>query len=83
MVFFYNQIPLEIIKPIFFADPLGALVGRQLTELGLWNPAWTGKKTIGGSLAVFLATLATLTFGSWVQKSVLPLRAGRGAELRL
>ena len=44
VVFFYNQLPLEIIKPVFFADPLGALVGRQLTESGLWNPAWTGKK---------------------------------------
>ena len=61
VVFFYNLIPLEIIKPVFFADPLGALVGRQLTESGVWNPAWIGKKTIGGSLAVLAATLATLT----------------------
>ena len=73
VVFFYNQLPLEIIKPVFFADPLGALVGRQLTEAGLWNPPWTGKKTIGGSLAVFLATIATLTFGSWAQKLALSL----------
>merc|ERR1719220_1689681 len=73
VVFFYNQIPLEIIKPVFFADPLGALVGRQLTESGMWNPAWIGKKTIGGSLAVFAATLATLTFGSWAQKLALSL----------
>merc|ERR1712107_761022 len=55
------------------SPPLGALVGRQLTESGLWNPAWTGKKTIGGSLAVFLATIATLTFGSWAQKLALSL----------
>ena len=73
VVFFYNQLPLEIIKPVFFADPLGALVGRQLTESRLWNPAWTGKKTIGGSLAVFLAPAATLTFGSWAQKLALSL----------
>ena len=71
VVFFYNLIPLEIIKPVFFADPLGALVGRQLTESGMWNPAWIGKKTIGGSLAVFAATLATLTFGSFAQKLLL------------
>merc|ERR1711963_560819 len=73
VVFFYNQLPLEIIKPVFFADPLGALVGRQLTESGLWNPAWTGKKTIGVSLAVFFATIATLTFGSRAQKLALSL----------
>ena len=71
VLFFYNQIPLEIIKPVFFADPLGALVGRQLTESGMWNPAWIGKKTIGGSLAVFAATIVTLTFGSFVQKMIL------------
>ena len=71
VVFFYNLIPLEIIKPVFFADPLGALVGRQLTESGVWNPAWIGKKTIGGSLAVLAATLATLTFGNFAQKLLL------------
>merc|ERR1711955_159084 len=43
VVFFYHQIPLEIIKPVFFADPLGALVGRHLTQAGCWNPAWIGQ----------------------------------------
>ena len=54
VVFFYNQLPLEIIKPVFFADPLGALVGRQLTESGLWNPAWTGKKIFSFIIIIFL-----------------------------
>jgi hypothetical protein len=48
VVFFYHQIPLEIIKPVFFADPLGALVGKYLTRAGYWNPAWAGQKTVGG-----------------------------------
>ena len=68
VIFFYNQIPLEIIKPVFFADPLGALVGRYLTEQGYTNPRWVGEKTVGGTCAVFLSTLATLGFGSWGEK---------------
>merc|ERR1719219_2326976 len=60
VIFFYYQIPLEIINPVFFADPLGALVGKYLTQSGFKNPAWIGEKTVGGSLAVFFATLFTL-----------------------
>jgi len=73
VVFFYNQIPLEIIKPVFFADPLGALVGRYLTEQGYTNPRWVGEKTVGGTCAVFLSTIATLGFGSWWEKFGLAL----------
>jgi len=69
--FFYFQLPLEIIKPVFFADPMGAVVGRHLTSQGLWNPPWTGSKTVGGSLAVLTATLATLSFGSLPTKACI------------
>ena len=42
------QLPFaEIINPVFLADPLGALVGKNLTQLGVWNPKWVGDKTIG------------------------------------
>jgi len=68
VIFFYNQIPLEIIKPVFFADPLGALVGRYLTNQGYKNPRWIGEKTVGGTCAVFLSTMATLGFGTWWEK---------------
>ena len=68
VLFFYNQIPLEIIKPVFFADPLGALVGRYLTQQGYSNPRWIGEKTVGGTCAVFLSTMATLGFGTWWEK---------------
>ena len=64
---------LEIINPVFFADPLGALVGKSLTTSGINNPRWVGEKTVGGSLAVFLASYLTLTFGSQSFKLFLSL----------
>lgn len=72
-VFFHQQLPLEMIKPVFFSDPLGALVGRFLTDLAWFpNPTWAGeKKTVCGSCAVFLSTVATLSYGAWWQKLAL------------
>ena len=64
---------LEIINPVFFADPLGALVGKSLTRSGINNPRWVGEKTVGGSLAVFLASYLTLVFGSLYYKLFLSL----------
>ena len=64
---------LEIINPVFFADPLGALVGKSLTSSGINNPRWVGDKTVGGSLAVFLASYLTLVFGSTFYKLLLSL----------
>ena len=64
---------LEIINPVFFADPLGALVGKSLTSSGLNNPKWVGEKTVGGSVAVFLASYLTLAFGRESYKLFLSL----------
>ena len=63
----------EIINPVFLADPLGALVGKSLTKSGVPNPRWCGSKTLGGSFAVFLASLLTLSFGSWSFRAALSL----------
>lgn len=63
--FFYTQTPLEIINPVFLSDPLGAIVGKSLNQLNIYNPKWIKDKTLGGSLAVFGATLLTLSYGSW------------------
>jgi len=71
--FFFTQTPLEIINPVFLADPLGALVGKSLTKSGVPNPRWCGSKTMGGSFAVFLASLLTLSFGSWSFRAALSL----------
>jgi hypothetical protein len=38
-IFFYAQLPLNIIQPVFYADPLGAIVGKGLTKLKIYNPA--------------------------------------------
>ena len=71
VIFFYTQVPLHIIQPVFYADPLGAIIGRGLTKLNIYNPAWIGKKTIGGTCAVFGATILTLTYGTLSQKIVI------------
>ena len=71
--FFYFQLPLHIVKPIFFADPLGAIVGKTLTKNHIFNPAWINKKTVGGSTAVFIACYFSLTFGDTLQKLALSL----------
>ena len=71
VIFFYTQVPLRIIQPVFYADPLGAIIGRGLTKLNIYNPAWIGKKTIGGTCAVFGATILTLTYGTLSQKILI------------
>ena len=63
VIFFYTQIPLHIIQPVFYADPMGAIIGKGLTKLyPQYNPQWIGKKTIGGTMAVFITSIITLTY---------------------
>jgi len=71
--FFYTQTPLEIINPVFLSDPLGAIVGKSLNQLNMYNPRWFKEKTVGGSIAVFCATLLTLSYGSWHYRLLLSL----------
>ena len=44
-----------------------------MTRSGINNPRWVGEKTVGGSLAVFLASYLTLVFGSLYYKLFLSL----------
>ena len=54
VMFFYTQMPLHIIQPVFYADPMGAIVGKALTKLiPSFNPQWIGKKTVGQSSNLF------------------------------
>ena len=72
VMFFYTQMPLHIIQPVFYADPMGAIVGKALTKLiPSFNPQWIGKKTIGGTLAVFITSIITLTYGTLFQKILI------------
>merc|ERR1719414_228564 len=63
MLWFYSQLPIRALAPMFFADPAGAIVGKYLSSLkdrGVRNPVWWRgggtQKTIGGSAAVLLFT---------------------------
>lgn len=72
VIFFYTQMPLHIIQPVFYADPMGAIVGKGLTKLNTnFNPQWIGKKTVGGTLAVFITSIITLTYGTLFQKIII------------
>ena len=72
VIFFYTQMPLHVIQPVFFADPMGAIVGKGLTKLvPKYNPQWIGKKTIGGTMAVFIVSMLTLTYGTQSQKILI------------
>merc|ERR1719188_2317146 len=59
-VWFFAALPVAALSPMFFADPAGAVVGKYLTRNGFTNPAWYQKKTVGGSLAVFIFLVITL-----------------------
>jgi len=54
---FYFELPVTVLAPVFFADPAGAVVGRYMSKnYSKYNPRWIGQKTVFGSVAVFLTT---------------------------
>lgn len=70
--FFYTRTPVDVIMPVFFADPAGAIVGRFAAKyLPVRNPKWIGEKTVLGSLAVFFVTFFTLIFGNTIERLVI------------
>lgn len=57
----YSGLPLQILAPVFLADPAGAVVGKWMTaKFPKENRPWIGSKTVAGSLAVFLTTFISL-----------------------
>jgi hypothetical protein len=69
MIWFYMELPIQVLAPMFFADPAGAVVGKYLSglkEYGVKNPIWWRgggtQKSVGGSAAVLFFTM--LTFAS-------------------
>lgn len=80
MVWFWLELPVHVLAPMFFADPMGAVVGKYMSSMkgrGIINPVWWSRggvtKTLGGSGAVFLFTV--LTFAS---PATLPQRMAVG-----
>lgn len=68
MLWFWLELPILVLAPMFFADPAGAVVGKWLSGLkdkGIVNPVWWRgggtTKTLGGSAAVLLFTILTFS----------------------
>lgn len=60
---FYMRFPALVLAPVFFADPGGAVVGKNVDKhYPQWNAKWYGNKTICGSAAVLLLTYASLGY---------------------
>eukprot|EP00918_Siedleckia_nematoides_P104379 GHVU01227727.1.p1 GENE.GHVU01227727.1~~GHVU01227727.1.p1 ORF type:complete len:199 (+),score=32.34 GHVU01227727.1:270-866(+) len=75
------QRPYRLLTPLFFADPIGAIVGKSIR-----SPKWCGDKTVAGSVAVFVTCVITLgfipQFGSRVMMAaVLTLAEALGGPL--
>ncbi|KAF4669289.1 hypothetical protein FOZ61_004579 [Perkinsus olseni] len=51
---YYMQLPVVVLAPVFFADPAGAVTS------GRFNPPWVGSKTVLGSAAVLIVAFFTL-----------------------
>jgi dolichol kinase len=65
---FYLQLPVRVLSPLFFADPAGAVVGKFCSKrFPKCNPKWYENKTVAGTLAVFIFAFHSLvvpTYGS-------------------
>ncbi|CAK0819926.1 unnamed protein product [Prorocentrum cordatum] len=61
MFWFYYELPIRVLAPMFFADPMGAVVGKYLSSNKMWNPVWwrqaDTQKTLFGSGAVLFFTV--------------------------
>jgi dolichol kinase len=54
------HVRFSAMAPLFYADPLGALVGRNLRTKKL-----VGSKSVGGTLAVFVTAALTVAESTW------------------
>lgn len=53
------RVPFHTVMPLFFADPMGAIVGRTVA-----SPKLVGSKSIAGTAAVFATTFVTASENS-------------------
>ena len=81
-IWFYMQLPVNVLAPVFFADPAGAVVGRYMTKHhGQVNPRWIGDKTVFGSAAVFIATLFSASVHSENSRLLVAITATLGEAI--
>jgi hypothetical protein len=53
-------IPFSSVMPLFYADPMGAIVGRNVA-----SPKLVGSKSLAGTLAVFATAALTAAERTW------------------
>jgi dolichol kinase len=63
IILYLQQIPLKNIAPFFLADPMGAIIGKNI-----YSPILYGKKTIAGTLTVI--TVSYICFSLFNQKEI-------------
>ena len=56
-------VPFVHVMPLFYADPMGAIVGRNVPTAKL-----VGDKSIGGTLAVFATAALTVSEETWMMR---------------
>ncbi|SCD22363.1 conserved Plasmodium protein, unknown function [Plasmodium ovale] len=68
-LFFFFKLPLYVLTPIFFADPMAAIVGRNFPTHTIYK-----KKTLHGTLACFLVSLISLFYvGNYLHILILSI----------
>ncbi|CXI77550.1 conserved Plasmodium protein, unknown function [Plasmodium berghei] len=56
-LFFFFKLPLYVLTPIFFADPIAAIVGQYFSKRKIYK-----NKTLHGTLACFFVSLMSLFY---------------------
>jgi len=69
---FYMQLPVRALAPLFFADPAGAVVGKFCTRRGI-NKVWWENKTVAGTIAVFVFAFLSLDVPQLVPRVLLAI----------
>ena len=61
----FFRVEFRNLLPLFLADPMGAIVGRNVNTMKLY-----GSKSVGGTAAVWITALLTLPEPDWTNRAV-------------
>jgi hypothetical protein len=71
-LWFYLQLPVRVLAPLFFADPAGAVIGKFCSRrYPQYNPAWYQNKTVAGTLAVFVFAFLSLVVPTYRSRALV------------